>query len=88
MGDRATGRPSGLHGARMAGRAAASAHLLQVWPGAPALRGPGLFLCLSAPARDDLLICSVISDNWKEFRNVMSPSWEPWRKDGRWLRQK
>lgn len=48
----------------------------------------GLFLSLSALARDDLLIRSVISDNWKEFKNVMNPSWEPLRWDGRWQRQK
>lgn len=71
------------------GLAAASVHLLQVWwEGAPTLSGPGPFPSLSAPVGDDLLICSVISGNWKEFRNVMSPSWEPSRKDGRWQRQK
>ena len=43
---------------------------------------------LSAPAWDDLRTCSVIRDNWKEFKNRMNPSWEPWRWDGRWQRQK
>lgn len=34
----------------------------------------GPCLSLSALAWDDLLICSAISDNWKEFKNVMNPS--------------
>ena len=62
--------------------------LPQVWQG-PQLRvAEGLLLSLSALAWDDLLSCSVISDNWKEFKNLMNPSWEPLRWDGRWQRQK
>lgn len=63
--------------------------LRQVGLGAPWLRVAGCPChSLSAPAWDDLRICSVIRDNWKEFKNWMNPSWEPWRWDGRWQRQK
>lgn len=63
--------------------------LWQVGLGAPWLRVAGCPChSLSAPAWDDLRTCSVIRDNWKEFKNRMNPSWEPWRWDGRWQRQK
>ena len=43
---------------------------------------------LSVQAWHDLQICSVISDNWKEVKNLFSLSWERMRWAGRWQKQK